>query len=195
MSDDRTKPRMTVTRGEPGSTTATYEAGIDFTDRGPDGSEGYRVTVGWSDEDESWLAMLTPFRSEYTSAMGDGATREDALCHLACSLTALVDALTDELQESRAEAHRLQCENEHEYRRNTGLRNQQDALRAENEKLRALLADKLLWETHHAGARTFHKYSVDGVTWHRSARKAINHALAPTPDVAPLASSHPPSPP
>lgn len=87
--------RVTFTM-EPGSTTGSIEMGIDFVDRGPDGSEGYRVTVGWSDDDDAWIARLHGLDVS-TSATGHGDTKEEALCHLACSLALLADVLHDEL--------------------------------------------------------------------------------------------------
>lgn len=64
--------------------TFILEAPIDYTD-------GYRVTVGWSDEDEAWIAEVSGHSAGHTLA--DGVSRESALCALACALSASMDAI------------------------------------------------------------------------------------------------------
>lgn len=81
----RVQPRVIPLDPQGTTMIATYENGVDYTD-------GYRVTVGWSEEDEAWIAELSGCQAE-PNPIGDGQTQELALCALACSLACLADAL------------------------------------------------------------------------------------------------------
>lgn len=72
-------------KGERGTLTARLECATEYQD-------GYRVTVSWSEEDDAWIATLHECKSE-KEPIGVGATKEEALCALACSLACLADAL------------------------------------------------------------------------------------------------------
>lgn len=81
MGDSRTAGRTTEIA--PG--TISHEPGIDYTD-------GYRVTVGWSEEGQTWMAQVSGCAHE-NAALADGPTKDAALLSLACSLAALIDAV------------------------------------------------------------------------------------------------------
>lgn len=69
-----------------GDNTVNHEPGLDYVD-------GYHVTVGWSEEDNAWIA-----RCSGTSAgevLADGVSREYALLDLAISLAATIDAVNE----------------------------------------------------------------------------------------------------
>ena len=63
---------------------ASIEGPLDYSDF-------YRVTVGWSEEDDAWLARCSGVSTG--DVIGDGQSREEALLCLACALAATVDAV------------------------------------------------------------------------------------------------------
>lgn len=69
-----------------GDTTFIAEYPTDVRD-GP-----YRLTVGWSDEDNAWLAFVGPLHCA-PDWIGHGATQLEAVSCLAFALANLVDHL------------------------------------------------------------------------------------------------------
>jgi hypothetical protein len=87
MSDERTKPRIKFDPSAPGSVTGSIECATDHTD-------GYRITVGWSEPDEAWIARASGMTAFVPGeAIGTGPTKEAALLDLCCALCATVDCL------------------------------------------------------------------------------------------------------
>lgn len=64
--------------------TVHHESGVDYWD-------GYRVTVGWSEEDDAWIARISGTAAG--ECIADGVSKETALLALACSIAASMDAL------------------------------------------------------------------------------------------------------
>lgn len=96
---------------EVAANTFYAEFGIDYTD-------GYRVTVGWSEEDGAWIARVAGCAHD-GACLADGPTKEAALLSLICSMATLVDAVEDDrakavasLALARRDGERLQRENE-----------------------------------------------------------------------------------
>lgn len=71
--------------------------GVGYVEFGIDYSDGYRVTVGWSDEDDAWIARITGVSTGDVLAHGD--TKEEALLALACSASATIDAVNPDFKE------------------------------------------------------------------------------------------------
>jgi hypothetical protein len=67
-----------------------------WVEQGLEYDDGYRVTVGWSDEDNAWIARCSGLSTG--DALADGPTREAALLDLACSLAATVDAVNPDVE-------------------------------------------------------------------------------------------------
>ena len=65
--------------------------GVGYVEFALDYTDGYRVTVGWSDEDDAWIARITGVSTGDVLAHGD--TKEEALLALACSAAATIDAI------------------------------------------------------------------------------------------------------
>jgi|GEM_PF-5725824 len=65
--------------------TFYHDPPIDYTD-------GYRVTVGWSEEDKAWLAQVEGCAHD-SACLADGPTKEAALLNLACSMASTLDAV------------------------------------------------------------------------------------------------------
>lgn len=85
MSDDEhdlTAHRVTSEPTE-GATFAAVEMGIDYTD-------GWRVTVGWSESDQTWYARC---RGEDCNELGHGDTKQEALLCLICAMACHIHAL------------------------------------------------------------------------------------------------------
>ena len=78
----------------PDTSPNTYyiESGIDHTD-------GVRTTVGWSVEDDAWIAQCHIWPR--IPAMGDGPTKEAALLHLVSGMAAMINVLQQEIAELR----------------------------------------------------------------------------------------------
>lgn len=83
MASETQTPEMKVTHSEESGVT-TCIMPTDYTD-------GYRVTVGWSADDDAWIARLSGSRAG--DQIGHGDTKEEALLSLACSLGCCIDAL------------------------------------------------------------------------------------------------------
>lgn len=71
-----------------GENTAVHEVGINYED-------GYRVTVGWSDEDDAWIARCSGVSTG--DVIADGVSKEMALLDLAISLASTIDAINQPL--------------------------------------------------------------------------------------------------
>jgi hypothetical protein len=76
-----------------GRTTKIAE-GAFFIDPSLDYTDGYRVTVGWSDEDEAWIAQVSGCVGD-TACLAHGPTKESALLNLACAMAATLDAVSE----------------------------------------------------------------------------------------------------
>lgn len=86
-----TTPPAGMTAGrtvEIAANSVYHEFGIDFTD-------GVRVTVGWSEEDDAWIARVTGCAHD-SACLADGPTKEAALLNLACAMAATLDAVEDD---------------------------------------------------------------------------------------------------
>jgi hypothetical protein len=79
MSIERTRSHVSELYGR-----LTADIGLDYTD-------GFRVTVGWSDDDNAWIARISGVSTG--DVIADGDTKEKALLALACSAAATIDAL------------------------------------------------------------------------------------------------------
>lgn len=69
--------------------------------------DGYRVTVGWSEADGSWVARCSGMKAFIPGeAIGVGDTKEESLLDLACHLAASADCLGQVIDklEGRADA-------------------------------------------------------------------------------------------
>lgn len=93
--------KRAVLHAEPGALVASIEVPLRYVDRGPDGGEGARIEVLWSDADACWVAELHGCEAGEPT-IGTGATKEDALCDLACALACLADACHGLWQEAEA---------------------------------------------------------------------------------------------
>lgn len=61
-----------------------YDPPLDYID-------GYRVTVGWSEEGDAWIAVCSGMSSGV--ALAHGLSKESALLSLCCCLAAHIDAV------------------------------------------------------------------------------------------------------
>lgn len=86
MTDERTYPRC------------TYPApGVCYAEFATEYVDGYRVTVGWSAEDDAWIARCSGISTG--DVIGDGLSKEAALLSLVCALAATVDAVNPPIEE------------------------------------------------------------------------------------------------
>lgn len=85
-------PEMTKTESR---NHIKIDNGVGYVEFGIDYADGYRVTVGWSDEDEAWIARITGVSTG--DVLAHGYTKEEALLALACSAAATIDAINDPL--------------------------------------------------------------------------------------------------
>lgn len=90
MSEHFTKARQTEIENH-GSAFTRIELPTDYTD-------GYRITVGWVEEDDCWYARLTGTTAE-AGPLGHGNTKEEALLCLCCALASLSDCLDSLLKQ------------------------------------------------------------------------------------------------
>jgi hypothetical protein len=68
---------------EVGPSTWLAEYGVAHED-------GYQVTVGWSHEDEAWIAQVTGMHCG--DVIGTGPSREQALLDCCCALGSVIDS-------------------------------------------------------------------------------------------------------
>jgi len=89
MSEHFTASRVKETFCASGASGCSIEVATDYTD-------GYRITVGWVEEDQTWYARLTGTKAE-DGPLGHGNTKEAALLDLCCALACLADTLVEPL--------------------------------------------------------------------------------------------------
>ncbi len=87
------KARVRTLTQEPGITVASIECPVAYED-------GYRVSVGWSEEDDAWLARCEGMKTG--GVLADGPERETAALALCTSLAATADAIHEWAEEDKA---------------------------------------------------------------------------------------------
>lgn len=95
---------MSTTEEDPriAARVVTGPEGYSWVTCGAQHVDGYRITVGWSAEDDKWVARASGVRAHGGDTIGMGDSHEQALFDLACALCATVDLYGELLDKAEA---------------------------------------------------------------------------------------------